>query len=77
MGSMKKRMGRWLALACLSGTALGLPGCGQVQEDEHNVIVVEQEAEPVVYDMAVAALGDVHLIRWVFCTSPRAATAMS
>ncbi len=68
MGSMKKRMGRWLALACLSGTALGLPGCGQVQEDEHNVIVVEQEAEPVVYDMAVAALGDVQKTQRIKCT---------
>lgn len=64
----KNRIARWLALACLQGLALTISGCGQSQEGGEGVIVVEQEAEPVVYDMAAAMPGDVQKTQRIKCT---------
>lgn len=62
------RTGRWLALACLTGIALAVSGCGQTEDDGEGIIVVEQEAEPIVYDMAVVMPGDVQKTQRIRCT---------
>lgn len=62
------RRGRWLALACLTGIALAVPGCGRTEDDGEGIIVVEQEAEPIVYDMAVVMPGDVQKTQRIKCT---------
>lgn len=66
--SRKNRIGRWLALACLQGIALTMSGCGQTEDGGDGIIVVEQEAEPVVYDMAAAMRGDVQKTQRIKCT---------
>jgi len=66
--SGKNRIRRWLALACLPGIALAVPGCGQPRHDDQGIIVVEQEAEPIAYDMAVVMLGDVRKTQRIKCT---------
>lgn len=66
--SGKNRIKRWLALACLPGIALAMPGCGQPQDDDQNIIVVEQEADPIAYDMAVVTRGDVQKTQRIKCT---------
>lgn len=62
------RIGRCLALACLALACLAVSGCEQVQEEDEGIIVVEQEAEPIVYNMAVVALGDVTKTQRIKCT---------
>ena len=57
-----------LALACLVLVCMAVSGCGQAQEEDEGIIVVEQEAEPVVYDMAVVMLGDVQKTQRIRCT---------
>lgn len=66
--SRKNRIRRWLAVACLQGMLLAMSGCGQTVDDNEGVIVVEQEAAPIVYDMAVAMLGDVQKTQRIKCT---------
>ena len=60
--------GRRLALACLTLVCMAISGCGQAQEEDEGIIVVEQEAEPVVYDMAVVMPGDVQKTQRIRCT---------
>ena len=57
-----------MTAASLLGVALAISGCGQPQEDGDDMIVVEQEAEPVVYNMAVVMRGDVQKIQRIKCT---------
>ncbi len=63
----KNRIGR-LALVWPLGIALAMTGCGQPRDDDRDIIVVEQEAEPVVYDMAAVTLGDVQKTQRIKCT---------
>lgn len=67
MKSGKNRILRRLALICLSGVCLVLAGCGGTEEEDGNVIAVEQEAEPIEYDMAAAVLGDVQKTQRIRC----------
>lgn len=64
--SGKNRTVRYLALVWLCALTVG--GCAQTQSDGQDVIVVEQEAEPVTYDMAVVTLGDVRKTQQIRCT---------
>lgn len=64
----KNRIGQRLAAVCLAGVALAISGCSSAADDGDGVIVVEQEADPVVYDMAVAMLGDVQKTQRIKCT---------
>lgn len=64
----KNKMGHRLALACLALACLAVTGCGQVQEEDGDIIVVEQEADPIVYDMAVVMPGDVQKTQRIKCT---------
>lgn len=64
----KEKKVRRLLAALLLGTLPVLSGCSQSQEDSDGVIVVEQEAEPVVYDMAVVMRGDVQKTQRIKCT---------
>lgn len=62
------RIGRCLASACMAAAMLAASGCGQMQDDNQSIIVVEQEAEPIVYDMAVVMSGDVQKTQRIRCT---------
>ncbi len=64
--SGKNRTVRYLTLAGLC--MLTVSGCAQTPSDGQDVIVVEQEAEPVAYDMAVVMLGDVRKTQQIRCT---------
>lgn len=64
----KNRIGRRLAPIWLWGIILAVTGCGQPGGDDQDIIVVEQEAEPVVYDMAVVTVGDVQKTQRIKCT---------
>lgn len=64
----KNRIGRSLSLACLLWAAMLAGGCGQAQENEDALIVIEQEAEPITYDMAVVTVGDVQKTQRIKCT---------
>lgn len=66
--SGKNRIWRMLALTGFLGAALLAGGCGQLQEDGDALIVIEQEAEPVTYDMAAVTVGDVQKTRRIKCT---------
>lgn len=66
--SGKNRIERRRTLVCLLGIVLALSGCGQHQEDDRDIIVVEQEATPIAYDMAVVTLGDVQKSQRIKCT---------
>ena len=71
--SMESRKGsekraRRLLTVLLLGTLPVLSGCSQPREDSDGVIVVEQEAEPVVYDMAAVTRGDVQKTQRIKCT---------
>ena len=58
---------RCLLLACLLG-AMYTTGCSQAAVDDDGIIVIEQEAEPVTYDMAVVTVGDVKKTQRIKCT---------
>lgn len=63
------RIGRCMTPACLACAvlALAVSGCSRVQDDGQGIIVVEQEAEPIVYDMVVAMPGDVQKTQRIKC----------
>lgn len=64
----RRNISRYLALVWLCGIILAISGCGQFQDDDQDIIVLEQEAEPVIYDMVVVTLGDVQKTQWIKCT---------
>ncbi len=66
--NITQKIARYFAAAALLGVVLGISGCGQPQEEDDDMIVVEQEAEPVVYDMAVVMRGDVRKTQRIKCT---------
>lgn len=55
---------RLLALTCVLCV---LTGCEAVSTEEENIVLIEKEAEAIVYDMAVAAIGDVVKTEKVKC----------
>ncbi len=66
--NITQKIARYFAAAALLGVVLCISGCGQPQEEDDDMIVVEQEAEPVVYDMAVVMRGDVRKTQRIKCT---------
>lgn len=66
--SRKNRIWRMLVLTGFLGTALLAGGCGQSPEEGSGLIVIEQEADPIIYDMAAVTVGDVQKTQRIKCT---------
>ena len=64
----KNRIGRKLSLTGLLAAALLASGCGQSADQEDTLLVIEQEAEPISYEMATVTLGDVQKTQRIKCT---------
>lgn len=50
------------------GAVLLAGGCGQPGEEGDSLIVIEQEADPITYDMAAVTVGDVQKTQRIKCT---------
>lgn len=66
--SRKNRIWRMLVLTGFLGTALLAGGCGQSPEEGSGLIVIEQEVDPIIYDMAAVTVGDVQKTQRIKCT---------
>ena len=64
----KNRIGRKLSMTGLLAAALLASGCGQAADQEDTLLVIEQEAEPISYEMATVTLGDVQKTQRIKCT---------
>lgn len=61
-----KSYNRLVALAC--AMCLGLTGCGEVEEEDDSIVVVEHEKEESIYTLAVAAVNNVVKTDKLRCT---------